>query len=129
VIDRTGLRFYVQKEERPIEFGILTVGTDSSPLGLWIPPKSKHMQIDNICRSNFMENLYKKTGNITIFAQLPHTHLAGVEVYSKILRNNKEIEVISNNPYYDSNFQYIAFMQNNVVLKKVIIIFCLHFEI
>ena len=69
-----------------------------------------------------MEELYKETGNITVFAQLPHTHLAGVEFYSKILRNNKEIEIISNNPYYDSNFQYVSFMQEEVVLKKVSII-------
>ncbi len=120
VVDHTGIRLYVQEEERPIEFGILTVGSDSNPLGLWIPPKSKHMQVDNICRSKFMEKLYEKSGNITIFAQLPHTHMAGVEFYSKILRNNTEVQLISNNPYYDSNFQYVAFMQDNVVLKKVI---------
>lgn len=56
---------------------------------------------------------------INIFAQLPHTHLAGVEFYSKILRNNTEVELISNNPYYDSNFQYVNFMKDQVVLKQV----------
>jgi dopamine beta-monooxygenase len=118
IVDTTGIRLYVQKEERPIEFGILTTGSTSDAMALWIPPKSKNLRIDNICRSRLMEEMYKETGNITIFAQLPHTHLAGHKFFSKVLRDNKEIEMISNNPYYDSNFQYVTFLQKNVVLKK-----------
>lgn len=75
------------------------------------------MSIDNICRKKFM-NEFMQGNQINIFAQLPHTHLAGVEFYSKILRNNTEVELISNNPYYDSNFQYVNFMKDQVVLKQ-----------
>lgn len=56
---------------------------------------------------------------VTIFAELPHTHLAGTEMHSKILRNNKEVEHISHNPYYDSNFQYVNFMPKPVKIKRV----------
>jgi len=118
VTEHTGIRLYATQEYRPIEFGILTVGSTSSFQALTIPPKSQALSIENICRKNFMNNLYKETGNITIFAELPHTHLAGREFYSKVLRNNTEIEMISDNKYYYFNYQFVNFKRKKIVLKE-----------
>ncbi len=65
--------------------------------------------------------MIEETGadEITIFAELPHTHLAGTQMNSMILRNNKEVERIAYNPYYDSNFQYVNFLAKSVKVKKV----------
>ncbi len=41
-------------------------------------------------------------------------------MFSKIIRDNKEIEYIANNKYYDFNYQYTNFLQKPVVLKRVI---------
>jgi len=40
-------------------------------------------------------------------------------VFSKIVRDNKEIEYVANNKYYDFNYQYTNFLQKPVVIKKV----------
>lgn len=116
--DETGFRLYVTEDYRPIEFGILTVGTTSDALALWLPPKMESLTVENVCGKEFMNKLYEETGNITIFAELPHTHLAGTGLYTKVLRKNKEIEHISYNPYYDFNYQYINFKTKNIVLEK-----------
>lgn len=43
----------------------------------------------------------------------------GKEVYSTIVRNGKEVARITNNKYYDFNYQYYNFLMNPVTLKKV----------
>jgi len=43
----------------------------------------------------------------------------GRQVFSKIVRDNKEIEYVANNKYYDFNYQYTNFLQKPVVLKRV----------
>jgi len=40
-------------------------------------------------------------------------------VFSKIVREDKEIEYVANNKYYDSNYQYTNFLQKPVVMKRV----------
>ena len=42
---------------------------------------------------------------ITIFASLPHTHNAGISLYSTVVRDNIEIEYIANNKYFSNAFQ------------------------
>ena len=43
----------------------------------------------------------------------------GRQVFSKIVREDKEIEYVANNKYYDSNYQYTNFLQKPVVIKRV----------
>ena len=43
----------------------------------------------------------------------------GVEFYSYIIRDGKEIAYISNNKFYDFEFQFYNFLQEPVTLQKV----------
>lgn len=52
VIDRTdstGIRFYLGDKPREHDLGYLTVGADSSPLGIAIPPRADRFVIDSYC--------------------------------------------------------------------------------
>ncbi len=58
VRDQSGIRLYVTEEYRPVEFGILTIGSKSEPAALVIPPKMKNLKIENICRKDFMNVIF-----------------------------------------------------------------------
>ncbi|CAF2811760.1 unnamed protein product [Rotaria sp. Silwood2] len=47
--DSTGFRFYLGKERRQYDLGYLTLGTDSSPNGIAIPPGVDRFIIDSYC--------------------------------------------------------------------------------
>lgn len=112
-----GLRFHFTQNYRPVEFGTFGLGALIHPSGLAIPPKAKALNMEYLCRKNNMNKLLAN-GDITVFASFPHTHDAGVSLYTKQVRNGREIAHISNNKYYDNKYQYINYLQTPVVLKK-----------
>lgn len=114
----TKLRLWTTKNLRPTEFGILTVGTVSAPLNILLPPKMDRISLEYTCRNDFLNNIFGDNEKITIFAHLPHTHLAGRSLYSKVIRNKKEVEYIGNNKYYDFNYQYVNFLKKPVVMRR-----------
>jgi hypothetical protein len=59
------------------------------------------------------------TPNITIVMAFPHTHLTGKEIYTKIIRNGKDIGYLFKNSYYDFDFQNIYRLDPPVILTKV----------
>lgn len=46
-------------------------------------------------------------------------NFVGIEVYSVIVRDGKEVEYLTNNKFYDFNFQYTNFLNTPVTLKRV----------
>lgn len=115
----SGMKWYATKNYREIEFGIFTAGTVSAAPGIIIPPKTSALNMEYMCREDVFKNLFGSNEEITVFAQLPHTHLAGSQVFSKVVRNGSEVEYIANNKYYDFNYQYVNFLQRPVTLKRV----------
>ncbi|CAF3949092.1 unnamed protein product [Rotaria sordida] len=47
--DSSGIRFYVGEELRQCDIGYLTLGTESNPSGIVIPPKASEFAIDAFC--------------------------------------------------------------------------------
>jgi hypothetical protein len=62
---------------------------------------------------------YLENTNITIVAALPHTHLQGKEVWTKIIRNGKDMGYLFRNKHYDFNYQQNFIINPPVVLTKV----------
>ena len=56
---------------------------------------------------------------VLVYYFLQHTHLAGVQVSTKIVRNNEEIGYLFQNKYYDFNFQNTYNLNPEVVVKSV----------
>ena len=57
--------------------------------------------------------------NITVVAVLPHTHLQGKEIWTKIIRNGKDMGYLFHNKHYDFNYQQNFVLNPPVVLTKV----------
>ena len=50
--DNSGIRFYLGNELRQEELGYLTVGADSTPVSIAIPPHSDRFSIDSYCTAS-----------------------------------------------------------------------------
>jgi hypothetical protein len=59
-----------------------------------------------------------KTEDITIVAVSPHTHLAGTEVWTKIIRNGEDKGYLFRNNYYDFNYQNSYILDPPVKITK-----------
>lgn len=117
VKDTSGVRLYLTKDYRPIEFGVLTVGAESNSLGIVIPPQVQSLSFDFYCRQGCTNKMFdSNTKNITVFATLPHTHLTGRQIYSKVIRNGKEVSYITYGKYYDFNYQYTNFLASPITI-------------
>lgn len=117
VKEDSGMRIYTTKNIQSTEFGVFTMGTNSDPTGIILPPKMKNLSYRYNCRADALKELFAN-GDITIFAQIPHTHLAGTQMFSTVVRNNKEINYISNNKYYNSEFQYVNYLQTPITMTS-----------
>ena len=115
----SGIKMYVTKKYREIEAGIFVVATLPDPLGIIIPPKASALSLEYMCRNNLLKNIFGPSGEITIFANIPHTHSVGIQVFSKIVRNGTEIDYIANNKYFSSDYQYLNVLAKPVTLKRV----------
>ena len=124
----SGIKLYGTTNYREIEFGVFTAGTAADVTGIIIPPVTNALSIEYMCRENFFRNIFGPTGEITIFAHAPHTHLAGTQVFSKVVRNGREVEFIANNKYYDFNYQYINFLQKPVIMRRVTLLINILFK-
>lgn len=52
------LRYYATSNLRPNELGVLTLGTDASPLGIALPPKVENFQIQTFCDNRCIGKVY-----------------------------------------------------------------------
>ena len=51
------MRYYMTKQLRPNELGVLTIGTASSPLGLAIPPNQSSFVTKTYCSNSCMKSV------------------------------------------------------------------------
>lgn len=51
------LRYYLTKQLRPNELGILTLGTDSSGYGIAIPPGLSSFVLNTYCHNSCLKNV------------------------------------------------------------------------
>jgi hypothetical protein len=50
--DSTGIRFYLGNELRQHDLGHLTLGVDSSAIGIAVPPRADRFIVDTYCTAN-----------------------------------------------------------------------------
>ncbi|CAF0955087.1 unnamed protein product [Adineta ricciae] len=102
--DNSGIRFYLGKELRQEELGYLTLGADSTPVSIAIPPRSDRFVIDSYCTASATKVIPKS--GITVTTAFPHTHLQGRTVWTKIIRNGTAVDYLFNGDAYDFNYQF-----------------------
>ncbi|KAL9979556.1 hypothetical protein ACROYT_G017234 [Oculina patagonica] len=115
--DSSGIRIYYTDKLRKYDTGVISVGVKVGPWHI-IPPKQKDWMSVGYCTAKCTESIMKSTplpgGGINVFAALLHTHLAGRAIWTKHVRNGKEVPEIARDNNYDFNFQ------DNQVLRKEI---------
>ncbi len=89
-----------------------------------VPPNVPNFNIDVYCRHDCVDQLQNTTsaqqnGHITIFGSMFHTHLAGRQVFSKLMRNGREVDYLFQNKWFDQNYQYYSYLPKRVNVYKV----------
>jgi len=59
------------------------------------------------------------SSDITVVMAFSHTHLSGIDIGTKIIRNREDIGYLYRNKYYDFNYQMNAFLNPPVPIRKV----------
>lgn len=59
-IDKLTYRFYLTKQLRPNELGLITIGTGSNPYSEAIPPNMENFVLETFCHSYCIEKVTKK---------------------------------------------------------------------
>ncbi|KAK3701369.1 hypothetical protein QZH41_008747 [Actinostola sp. cb2023] len=109
--DQSGLRFYYTPTLRQYDADILWVGWGVTSRML-IPPHQQQWDSVGYCSANCtrigFQNSTLPGGGIKVFASLLHSHLLGIRgvgLWTKHVRNGKELPEIARDDHYDFNYQ------------------------
>lgn len=118
--DSSGLRFFYTSNIRIYDAGILLVGEASLPY-LVIPPKQNTWLTVGYCPKECSEESLNSTKlpgkGINVFAAFLHTHLQGLGIWTKHVRDGVELPEVARDDNYDFNFQDIQVLKNEVHVK------------
>jgi len=115
----SGFRFYYDKP-RMYDASMLTMGVRFSN-GLIIPPKQENWissgACTKACSSHINQSSALPGGEIKLFAFSLHAHTAGKGIWTKHIRNGKEIAELMRNDNYDFNYQQSQLLRKEVSFK------------
>ncbi|KAI6652253.1 DBH-like monooxygenase protein 1 precursor [Oopsacas minuta] len=113
IVDNSGFIWYYTAELRTHDLGIFYLGHTFTE-NLSIPPKTDNFLVQvycpNECTSSWPHDL-------NIIASLLHTHYTGFAIWTQLIRDNKEIELIDSNQNYDPDFQEYLYFEDPIVVK------------
>ncbi|CAH1269899.1 MOXD1 [Branchiostoma lanceolatum] len=113
--DSSGLRFIYTPELRDNDIGIMEVGMRVGR-GHVIPPGANSFIsaafCDPRCLSQYLEELGQP---IKIFANVLHSHLLGVQLNLRLIRDGVETD-ISRDDNYDFNLQFVRQLQEEITV-------------
>jgi len=115
----SGLRFYYDAP-RQYDAATMSVGQSNS-LSLTIPPKQENWTVSAACVKSCTSRMDKARalpeGGIKFFASSPHARKAGRGLWTKIVRDGKEIVEINRDDNFDVNYQQTYLLRNEVLFK------------
>ena len=110
-MDSSGFRVTFTPTLRPIEAGIMSIGTWSNVLGHFIPPGLPYALNRGFMYGECTENIFPETG-INMFTSGLHQHTSGVASSLRIIRDGQELEPLDSNWNYELS-EYIPFASIN----------------
>ncbi|KAG1652652.1 Tyramine beta-hydroxylase [Nymphon striatum] len=111
-IDSSGISFFYTQTLRKYDAGTMELGLEYTDK-MAIPPGQNAFQLDSFCVAECTRIGLNEKG-INIFASQLHTHLTGIQVYTKHIRGGKELPELNRDNHYSTHFQEIR------RLKKVV---------
>ncbi|XP_065886142.1 DBH-like monooxygenase protein 1 homolog [Dysidea avara] len=103
IIDSSGMRLYYVKQPRQFNSSMISVGYLTRPQ-MVIPPRVDRYTVYGYCSKRCTAAHLPEDG-VTIFSNLFHTHVIGVYLKLRHIRNGKELPPIDANLHHDSAFQ------------------------
>nr|WDE40212.1 dopamine beta hydroxylase-like protein [Schizocardium californicum] len=111
-IDASGIKFYYTPTLRPHDAGIMELGLIYSSK-MAIPPQSEGFILDGYCTPGCTDEGLPNDG-IKVFASQLHTHLTGVAVWTRHVRNGVELPKLNEDKHYSAHFQEIRLLKDQV---------------
>lgn len=106
--DSSGVRLYYTPNLRKYDVGVITLGTPgeiTQGIDIVIPPRVENFKVTSTCYPECTTRFFPQNG-ITVFTGFLHTHLAGRAVRTKLVRNDKVVKHLIDNPKYDFSYQF-----------------------
>eukprot|EP00058_Branchiostoma_floridae_P019171 XP_002604660.1 hypothetical protein BRAFLDRAFT_94822 [Branchiostoma floridae] len=113
--DSSGLRFIYTPELRDNDIGIMEVGMRVGKHHV-IPPGQDSFITSAFCDPRCLSQYIEELGQpIKIFANVLHSHLLGVQLSLRLIRNGVETD-ISRDDNYDFNLQFVRTLGDEVTI-------------
>jgi dopamine beta-monooxygenase len=116
IIDQSGIRIYYTPELRKYDGGIMEVGLEYNAKNS-IPPKSNAFRMSGYCASECTQVALPRQG-ITVFASQLHTHLNGIQVFTRIIKKNGKIVTLNIDRHYSPHFQEIRLLPEPIRIER-----------
>lgn len=138
IIDSSGIRFHVSSILREMDAGVLELGLEYTDKMI-IPPKQSSFSLSGYCVTEctavvsltpcyftvplliFVPFTYKSLPpeGITVFGSQLHTHLTGVRVYTRHIRDGLELPELNRDNHFSTHFQEIRRLKKTVKILPV----------
>ncbi|XP_066292189.1 DBH-like monooxygenase protein 1 homolog [Branchiostoma lanceolatum] len=113
--DSSGLRLTLTPELRDNDLGILEVGVMVTRFHV-VPPRAEGFVSAGFCNTNCLNAFLEELGQpIHIIGLELHSHLLGVRMSARLVRNGTEIE-IARDDNYDFNLQFTRMLKEEVTV-------------
>jgi dopamine beta-monooxygenase len=116
IIDQSGIRIYYTPTLRKSVAAIMEVGLEYNAKNS-IPPQLNAFRISGYCASECTQASLPSNG-ITVFASQLHTHLTGVQVFTRIIKKNGNIVTLNADRHYSPHFQEIRLLPEPVRIER-----------
>jgi hypothetical protein len=123
IADNSGLELTITPHLRPHDSSMLTTGHDVSTLHL-IPPGQASFTSVGHCPSLCTSSLPEQ--GIKVFAGLPHTHLLGIKIKLRHIRNGAELPVPFQDSHYDFHYQTMRRLELNLMPGDHLVTECVY---
>ncbi|XP_075227699.1 tyramine beta hydroxylase [Lycorma delicatula] len=104
-VDSSGVRVHVTDKLRHYDAAVMELGLEYIDK-MAIPPKLEHFELTGFCVAECTGISLPQHG-ITVFGSQLHTHLTGIRVQTKHIRDGYELPELNRDNHYSQHFQEI----------------------
>uniref|UniRef100_T1IHN5 DOMON domain-containing protein n=1 Tax=Strigamia maritima TaxID=126957 RepID=T1IHN5_STRMM len=108
-VDSSGIQIHYTSQLRKYDLGVMELGLEYTPK-MAIPPLQNEFKLSGHCIPECTEKAIPATG-IVVFASQLHTHLTGIRVATRHIRNGIEMALLNGDDHYSPHFQEIRILK------------------
>nr|CAD7448509.1 unnamed protein product [Timema bartmani] len=111
-VDSTGVRLHISPTLRKYDGGVIELGLEYTDK-MAIPPHQPQFTLTGYCISECTAVGIPPEG-IVIFGSQLHTHLTGIRVFTRHIRDGRELPELNRDNHYSTHFQEIRLLKREV---------------